>query len=138
MATRKASKKAAKKVPVKEGKSRDYEVGYKKPPPHTRFKPGESGNPAGRPKSITFSEAMRTLLAEIADPAEQKTQAEELAQVALAFAIQGSHQHLKEINDRVEGKARQPIDLKVESPREALAKMLGISPDDLPEPKQDA
>ncbi|MBA3519250.1 MAG: hypothetical protein H0T75_16800 [Rhizobiales bacterium] len=27
-----------------------YEVGYGKPPPHTRFKPGQSGNPKGRPK----------------------------------------------------------------------------------------
>jgi Family of unknown function (DUF5681) len=25
-------------------------VGYKKPPPHTRFKPGHSGNTKGRPK----------------------------------------------------------------------------------------
>lgn len=28
----------------------DYEVGFKKPPKHTQFKPGQSGNPAGRPK----------------------------------------------------------------------------------------
>ena len=27
-----------------------YEVGYGKPPTHTRFKPGQSGNPKGRPK----------------------------------------------------------------------------------------
>ncbi len=27
-----------------------YEVGYRKPPRHTRFKPGQSGNPRGRPK----------------------------------------------------------------------------------------
>ncbi len=30
--------------------SPDYEVGYGKPPEHTRFKPGQSGNPRGRPK----------------------------------------------------------------------------------------
>jgi uncharacterized protein DUF5681 len=29
---------------------RDYEVGYGKPPRGTRFKPGTSGNPKGRPK----------------------------------------------------------------------------------------
>jgi hypothetical protein len=29
--------------------SDDYEVGYKKPPKHTQFKPGQSGNPKGRP-----------------------------------------------------------------------------------------
>ena len=28
----------------------DYEVGYAKPPTHTRFKPGQSGNPRGRAK----------------------------------------------------------------------------------------
>lgn len=28
----------------------DYEIGYGKPPQHTRFKPGTSGNPHGRPK----------------------------------------------------------------------------------------
>lgn len=28
----------------------DYEVGYGKPPKHTQFKPGQSGNPRGRPK----------------------------------------------------------------------------------------
>ncbi len=27
-----------------------YEVGYGKPPKHTRFQPGQSGNPRGRPK----------------------------------------------------------------------------------------
>src|SRR5215213_6143909 len=27
-----------------------YEVGYRKPPRHTQFKPGQSGNPKGRPR----------------------------------------------------------------------------------------
>jgi hypothetical protein len=31
-------------------KDDDYEVGYKKPPRETQFKPGQSGNPKGRPK----------------------------------------------------------------------------------------
>ncbi len=29
---------------------RDYEIGYGRPPQHSRFKPGESGNDKGRPK----------------------------------------------------------------------------------------
>ncbi len=30
----------------------DYEIGYRKPPKATRFKPGQSGNPKGRPKRL--------------------------------------------------------------------------------------
>ena len=35
---------------TKHHSTKDYEVGYGRPPIHTRFKPGQSGNPAGRPK----------------------------------------------------------------------------------------
>ena len=31
---------------------KDYEVGYGKPPPHTQFRPGQSGYPAGRRKDV--------------------------------------------------------------------------------------
>jgi Family of unknown function (DUF5681) len=33
-----------------DGASQPEPVGYKRPPVHTRFKPGQSGNPRGRPK----------------------------------------------------------------------------------------
>ena len=39
----------------------DYKVGYKRPPLHTRFQKGQSGNPRGRPKG---SKNFSTLLAE--------------------------------------------------------------------------
>src|SRR5229473_1885751 len=40
----------------------DYEVGYRKPPRHTRFKKGQSGNPRARPKR---SKDFAALLTEI-------------------------------------------------------------------------
>ena len=30
----------------------EYEVGFKKPPKQTQWKPGQSGNPNGRPRKI--------------------------------------------------------------------------------------
>jgi hypothetical protein len=35
---------------TREGAGRDYEVGYGKPPKHTQFRKGQSGNPKGRPR----------------------------------------------------------------------------------------
>jgi Family of unknown function (DUF5681) len=35
-----------------------YEVGYGRPPKHTQFKPGRSGNPRGRPRKSKAIEAM--------------------------------------------------------------------------------
>jgi hypothetical protein len=37
-------------MPRKKGDRGDYTVGYARPPEHSRFKPGQSGNPRGRPK----------------------------------------------------------------------------------------
>ncbi|MCB9988263.1 MAG: hypothetical protein H6868_02890 [Rhodospirillales bacterium] len=42
----------------------DYEVGYGKPPVKNQFKPGESGNPKGRPPR---SENFKTIAREILD-----------------------------------------------------------------------
>lgn len=43
---------------------KDDAVGYKHPPPHTRFRPGHSGNPTGRPKrKPTFRAALLVELA---------------------------------------------------------------------------
>ena len=42
--------------------SKEYEVGYGKPPKHSRFKQGQSGNPRGRPKN---RRNMSTVLKEI-------------------------------------------------------------------------
>ena len=36
----------------RKGAEGNHEVGYGKPPKHTRFKPGQSGNSKGRPKGV--------------------------------------------------------------------------------------
>ena len=72
----------------------DFPVGYKKPPEHSRFKPGQSGNPRGRPKkaSVGFE-----LVAELnrrvtirENGTEQKTsKAAALAKSLIARALSG-------------------------------------------------
>jgi hypothetical protein len=46
---------------VSDEPTHDYDVGYRKPPKHTRFKPGQSGNPRGRPRG---TKNLKTDLAE--------------------------------------------------------------------------
>ena len=48
------------------GMPADYEVGYKKPPRHTRFRQGRSGNPDGRPKQA------RNLLTDLHEELQQR------------------------------------------------------------------
>ena len=49
---------------MKKNDESGYAVGYKKPPRHSQFKPGESGNKKGRPKqSATFAELLKKQLA---------------------------------------------------------------------------
>jgi hypothetical protein len=43
----------------------DYPIGYGKPPGHTRFRPGVSGNPQGRPRGVSVGRADRLALKEI-------------------------------------------------------------------------
>jgi hypothetical protein len=43
----------------------DYQIGYGKPPGHTRFRPGVSGNPRGRPRDASAGRADRLALKEI-------------------------------------------------------------------------
>jgi hypothetical protein len=47
------------------GPGKDYEIGYCKPPKHTRFKPGQCGYPSGRPRGQrNFRTAIREALKE--------------------------------------------------------------------------
>src|SRR5262249_2312776 len=44
-----------------------YEVGHGKPPIATRFKPGQSGNPKGRPKGPSLKDIVQRIASEPVD-----------------------------------------------------------------------
>ena len=76
------------------------------------FRKGQSGNPKGRPKGISLSEAYRRVLAEVdeSDP-QRRTFAEILAEQMIGKAKRGDVQAAREIADRVEGKPRQRLEI---------------------------
>jgi hypothetical protein len=72
----------------------------------TQFKPGQSGNPGGRPKTLPITEHLREVLSRL-DKKTGKEIALLMAEKAVDLAKNGSIHHLREIADRVEGKPVQ-------------------------------
>jgi Ni/Co efflux regulator RcnB len=97
------------------------------------WKRGQSGNPAGRPKSITLSEAYRLQLAQpVPKDPEGRTYAEVIARLVCNEAVNGNVAAAREIADRTEGKPKQAIDvdMNVRDWRE-MARTHGISEQDV-------
>jgi hypothetical protein len=62
---RKSAAEAGPRPPISDDEARDDQVGYKKPPLHTRFKKGQSGNPRGRPRGArNFSSVLDDALSQ--------------------------------------------------------------------------
>ncbi|MGH9350913.1 MAG: DUF5681 domain-containing protein [Terriglobia bacterium] len=92
----------------------------------TRFRPGQSGNPGGRPKSAPLSHACRELLAAlIPEDPQHRTYAEAIAQTLAQKAIAGDVRAAQEITDRAEGRARQSVEFQDVTLRDAFEKMSG-------------
>ena len=72
-----------------------YDVGYGKPPKAHRFKPGQSGNPRGRPKGaptsedIFLREASRLIRARSGDQVVHITKLEALVRKLFQLALEG-------------------------------------------------
>jgi ribosomal protein L17 len=127
--------KATTKVPDKQDENRNRKPAARRTPPvATQWKPGQSGNPAGRPKSLTLSEAYRRELAKIDETDPQKrTFAEVLAEQMIVKAKTGDVAALREVADRVEGKAKQTITLSTdrrEQVERAIDRMISTAASD--------
>lgn len=79
------------------------------------FKPGQSGNPSGRPQgSISLLTIIKRKLGE-ADPETKAQVAERVADAYLARLRDGDPRILQDYLDRTDGKPRQGLDLAMES-----------------------
>lgn len=74
------------------------------------WKKGESGNARGRPKDKAFTEALRITLAE-EDPKTQKRKLRAIADKLVDCALAGDPWAIKEVMDRVDGKAVQSVEV---------------------------
>jgi ribosomal protein L17 len=96
-----------------------------------RWKPGQSGNPGGRPRRKPLTEALELLLQET-DPRTKKQNLVLIIEALVKKAKKGDTTAIRETLDRVEGKTVQPISgpeggaipVSVEGVDEALAKLL--------------
>ncbi len=79
------------------------------PPAEHRWKPGQSGNPGGRPKGKSITALLRERLE---DQHNGKALAAILVESLLKGALKGNLPHIKEVLDRTEG--RSPLTGEIE------------------------
>lgn len=76
-----------------------------------KWKPGQSGNPNGRPKGKTLSEEIRYALAEEIKGGGGLTYMEAIAKVIIKEALKGKFPYTKEILERMEGKVADKTEI---------------------------
>jgi hypothetical protein len=77
------------------------------------FKPGQSGNPNGRPKgALNFATKWMNFIEKVAEQNEKTPNEidEEMLRVVYNKIIEGDHRFWKDIMDRVHGQAKQTIE----------------------------
>lgn len=108
------------------------ETGFGQPPKGKPWQPGQSGNPKGRPKGVTLSDALRRMLATLAPGKTEQTYAEAIARALCKEAVKGNVLAAKEIADRTEGKPKASLDVEMNvADWRTLAQSHGISEQDV-------
>ena len=113
-------------------------MAYKDPPKETQFKKGQSGNPAGKPAGVENSKTRLARLLSVAmkgvDPFSgeevNSSLMEQMDAAIIAKAIKGDVKAYQEVMDRIEGKAKQSIELQAEvSQLEITRRVIGAKKD---------
>ena len=84
--------------------TKDYPIGYKKPPKSTRFKPGQSGNPKGRSKgsknlsTLLDQELSKQVVVHENGVAKTRTKRQVVAAQVANKAAKGDHKSIQLIN----------------------------------------
>ena len=82
--------------------------------PDNYFKPGKSGNPKGRPKAEwTWSGLLKETLEEL-DEATGQEKKYAIVKALYKQAVKGNIQAIKEYGDRIDGRAKQSIELEAD------------------------
>ena len=86
-----------------------------------RWKPGQSGNPGGRPKTASLSQACRAVLDKIVPGDREKcTYAQAIAERLADLAVKGHLGAVRELGDRTEGR----VGLALPAPKSLLEPLL--------------
>jgi len=106
----KAARVARKSKPDKQAKSR---LGNLKNTEATQWKPGQSGNPAGRPpKEASLTSLLKEVIWEICPKDKEGRTWRELQVLALlTLAMKGNSVAIREIWSRLEGNVEQTLDI---------------------------
>jgi len=96
----------------------------------TRFRPGQSGNPRGRPRRKHVTDALLREL-EQASPSGQGTNARAIAHTLVRLATDGDVPAAKLILEYTEGKPVQPVDVELRQRAQRIATSLGLDTDEL-------
>ena len=96
------------------------------------WKPGQSGNPLGRPKRKTLTSIMGSLLdAPCPYDLSGRTWGEVVVAATLELAVKGHAVALKEVWERSDGKLRQSVSFEGRGIKEQLYDLSGLSIEEL-------